>query len=223
MRNSVYELISMGFRYWFVFLVILALWRAVLIMRRDRREYKRTLRQLPDAGLVGELVDLESGRGHPLAREGIIGSGRSCDIRLEGLRRREFEFFFRPGHGLRLIPVHRNAGATLDGEEMNMSPCYALHGTVLAAKGTTCRFRLFSGLNLPARAASSALPHRFEEEEQGGEFLTSPELTPPDMEMTWQYAAFPPQADQAEEETQLPYPVSRRQRRAARRKHHDEA
>ena len=211
----------MGFRYWFVFLVILALWRAVLIMRRDRREYKRTLRQLPDAGLVGELVDLESGRGHPLAREGIIGSGRSCDIRLEGLRRREFEFFFRPGHGLRLIPVHRNTGATLDGEEINMSPHYALHGTVLAAKGITCRFRLFSGLNLPARAASLSKTNRFEEE-QGGDFMPPPAVTPPDMEMTWQYAAFPPQADLAEED-QPPYPVSRRQRRAARRKHHDEA
>lgn len=179
MEDTAYTLLSLGMRYWFLLLIVLTLTRAFFLMWQDRRDYHRTLRQLPDAGLIGEVVDLESGKSQPLPREGLIGSGRSCDIRLGGLQRREMEFVFRNGLGLKLIPLHRRHQSFLDGrlleksrifpflnrkdlwaqgdesphepEPLSEKDAYALHGTILEIKGRTLRFRLFAGLNLPQR------------------------------------------------------------------------
>ena len=93
----------MGMRYWFIALAALIFARRLAITRRVQGHTRRTLRGLPDAGLVGELVDIATGAAYPLPREGMIGSGRSCDIRISGFRRREIEFVFRPGEGMRLL------------------------------------------------------------------------------------------------------------------------
>jgi hypothetical protein len=148
---TVYELIAMGLRYWLVFLGVVIIWRAIRLMRKDQRIYWKTIRQLPDAGLVGELVALESGEAYPLPREGMIGSGRSSDIRIEGINRRALEFFFRAGYGLRLIPSHRRHSLRLDHEIIQPSGDYALHGSVLEIGGKAYRFRLFEGLDVPER------------------------------------------------------------------------
>lgn len=152
MGEAAYELLALGLRYWFLLLIALTLLRAAWLMRGDWREYRRLMRQLPDAGLIGELVDLRNGKAQPLPREGLIGSGRACDIRIAGLRRREMEFIFRPGLGVRLIPLHRRADALLDAEALSRADAYALHGTVLELRGNPLRFRLFAGLDLPERA-----------------------------------------------------------------------
>ena len=151
MGDTSYELLALGLRYWFVLLLFLTLLRAFWLMLENRREYNRTLRQLPDAGLIGEVVDLKTGKSQPLPREGLIGSGRGCDIRLSKLHRREMEFVFRPGLGLKLIPIHRKHKSILDGEPLNKADSFALHGTVLELRGYTLRFRLFAGLDLPYR------------------------------------------------------------------------
>lgn len=153
MGDSSYELLSMGLRYWFVLLLFLTLLRAVYLMLVERREYKKALRRLPDAGLVGEVVDLDTGKSQPLPREGLLGSGRFCDLKFKGLHRREMEFVFRSGLGLKLIPIHRGSQAILDGEPLNKADSFALHGTVLQLRGHTLRFRLFAGLDLPYREA----------------------------------------------------------------------
>lgn len=153
MGDTAYELLAMGLRYVFVLLIVLALLRAGWLMLGDRREYRRTLRQLPDAGLVGEVVNLESGAAQPLPREGLMGAGRSCDIRFSRLHRRELEFMFRPGLGVKLIPLHGKHQAMLDGEPLNKADAFALHGTVLEIRGVSLRFRLFAGLDVPQRAA----------------------------------------------------------------------
>lgn len=151
MGDTSYELLALGLRYWFVLLLFLTLLRAFWLMLGDRREYIKALRRLPDAGLVGDVVELSTGKSQPLPREGLIGSGRGCDIRLPRLHRREMEFVFRPGLGLKLIPIHRNHHSILDGEPLNKADSYALHGTVLEVRGHTLRFRLFAGLDLPYR------------------------------------------------------------------------
>lgn len=151
MGDTSYELLALGLRYWFALLLFLTLARAFWLMWNERREYNRALRRLPDAGMIGEVVELTTGKSQPLPREGLIGSGRGCDIRLPRLRRREMEFVFRPGLGLKLIPIHRNHQSILDGEALNKADSYALHGTVLELRGYTLRFRLFAGLDLPYR------------------------------------------------------------------------
>lgn len=166
MQGDVYELISLGFRYIFVALILLTIWRAFRLMNRERQAYKKTLRQLPDAGLVGELVALETGQAYPLAREGMIGSGHSCDIRLPQVRRRELEFYFQPGHGVRLIPIHHKERPSLDEEFIGRQPAFALHGTVMHLKGKPYRFRLFAGLEVPERMVPVAENQRILVEEE---------------------------------------------------------
>ena len=220
MQDAVYELVSMGLRYLFVLLLLLMLLRTFGLMRRDGRAWRRTLRQLPDAGLVGELVDLATGRGYPLSREGMIGSGRSCDIRLPGLRRRELEFLFRPGKGLRLMPAHRKIDASLNGERLSSVNEIALHGTVLEIRDVAYRFRLFAGLGLPVRQASQQpLAPSLAKEEMGIEYAAQPlpPSAPPqdEMGMTWQFA--PPPATEAQPPETLSEPPAARRRRRGRR------
>ena len=203
MGETAYELLALGLRYVFVLLGGLLLLRVLMTMLSDSRAYRQMLKQLPDAGLVGEVVELASGRSQPLPREGLIGSGRNCDIRVFGLHRREIEFAFRPGLGLKLIPVRRKHHALLDEEPLIKADAYALHGTILDIRGTRLRFRLFAGLDLPQRQAvyrGEGMGGQFAYEE-GGLPLSDPGMElppalPPDpmLDMTWQYAPPPPEA-----------------------------
>lgn len=200
MAETAYELLALGLRYLFAVLIALTLLRAAWLMHGDHREYKRMLRHLPDAGLIGEVVELQGLQSQPLPREGLIGSGRNCDIRLPGIRRRELEFMFRPGLGVRLIPLHARQGALLDEEPLNKNAAYALHGTVLELRGKQLRFRLFAGLDLPDRAAiglTEGMTDSFIPANEDPGLHAYPDPLPPAappqsaMEMTWQYAPLP--------------------------------
>lgn len=203
LTNTAYELLALGMRYVFLLLLLLLLLRAAFLMRKEQRSYRRTLRQLPDAGLVGEVVDLDTGKGYPLPREGMLGSGRSCDVRLLGLRRREVEFVFRQGLGLRLIPIHQKHHGLLDGEALGRKPAYALHGTVLEIRGLRLRFRLFAGLDMPKREVTvsyqNAALSGVHQAAEDMPLLDIPTILPPaappaqanDWAMTWQHAPLP--------------------------------
>ena len=118
MPSETYELISLGMRYWFVLLGAVIILRAARWTLHDHRAYTRTMRALPDAGLIGEIVNLETGESHPLPREGVIGSSKACDVRFVGLRKRDLEYFFRDGHGVAIVPSHRRHQVLLDGESV---------------------------------------------------------------------------------------------------------
>lgn len=203
MEDTAYELLALGLRYVFVLLIVLALLRAGWLMWGDRREYRRMLRQLPDAGLVGEVVNLETGAAQSLPREGLLGSGRNCDVRVNRIHRREMEFMFRPGLGVKLIPVHGKHQAVLDGEPLNKADSFALHGTVLEIRGVSLRFRLFAGLDVPQRVVMSH--QTFEQpyvddpwdeaghDEPGIDQATEvPGAVPPEMDLNLTWAYMPP-------------------------------
>ena len=85
MGSDVYEVISLAARSWFTFLGVLIVWRSFRWLRKDRKAKHRRLKQLPDAGMVGELVvldgsnELPPGTALPLPREGTLGCLRTCD------------------------------------------------------------------------------------------------------------------------------------------------
>ncbi|NLX82586.1 MAG: hypothetical protein GXZ04_02025 [Clostridiales bacterium] len=221
MGETTYELLSLGLRYWFILLIVLTLLRAYLLMRADRKVYRQTLRQLPDAGLIGEVVNLATGEGQPLPREGMIGGSRSCDVRISGLHRREIEFVFRPGFGVKLLPIHHKHRVLIDSEPLMKGVDYALHGTVLDIRGTQLRFRLFAGLDLPARQVPhSAVPQPVQngfDVQEPLPITSFPEPTPPvpvsdDLEMTWKFAPLPPETFEPESGP----PIQQRRRRSTR-------
>lgn len=148
MSSDLFELLSQGFRYWFVLLGLIIVWRAVKWTMQDHRSYQRILKTLPDAGLIGEIVNLGTGESHPLPREGVIGSGKACDVRLKGIRSRELEYIFVEGRGILITPAHRQHELILNGEEVR-GKSFASHGYRLNLPGYSLRFRLFSGLNIP--------------------------------------------------------------------------
>ncbi len=148
MSGEQYQLLAMAARFLFLGLAALAVARAAMDLLQQHRQRKKTMRQLPDAGMVGELRDVESDRSYQLPREGVLGSGRGCDIRLKGLRRRHVTFAYVPGHGIQIRPCHRRCAAWLDGVPLRR-PSYALHGMLLRAGGYTLAVRLFAGLDVP--------------------------------------------------------------------------
>ena len=155
MPSEVFELISKGFRYWFVLLGFIIVWRTLKWALQDHRAYRRILKALPDAGLIGEIVNLSTGESQPLPREGVIGSGKSCDIRFSGIRSREMEYAFIEGRGVEIIPAHRQHEISLNGEDAG-AKAFASHGSRLNLPGYSLRFRLFSGLNVPDIAQEAA-------------------------------------------------------------------
>lgn len=156
MASEGYELLALLMRYVFVALGALIVWCAFRWMRKDARNYKRQMRRLPDAGLIGEVVNLNTGERLPLPREGIMGSSISCDVRVRGngVGRKHVLFSFAEGKGLRLTPCGRKRFVM---EDVEMSgTAYALHGTQIDLGDVALRVRLFAGLNVPHLAAFEA-------------------------------------------------------------------
>lgn len=149
MASEAYEILAMFMRYIFVLIGALILFRAFRWMRRDARNYRREMKRLPDAGFVGEMVDMRSGKSQPLPREGLLGSSSACDIRVKGagVHRRHALFSFVDGKGLLVTPVMRHR-ITMENVELT-GPAYALHGTQLKIGECLLRVRLFAGLNVP--------------------------------------------------------------------------
>lgn len=142
------QLLTLAARALFLLLAVLVALRAFFSLLGQHRARKRLMKQLPDAGMVGEMRDIESDKSYPLPREGVLGSGRGCDIRLKGLRRRHVTFAYVPGKGILLTPCHRRVAAWLEGADLRR-PAYALHGMLLRVGGYTLCIRLFAGLNVP--------------------------------------------------------------------------
>lgn len=158
MPENVYEIISLGARYWFAFLGLLIVWRAFWWLRKDRRAKHRRLKQLPDAGMIGEMVvlrgsdQLPEGTALPVPRAGVLGYLRSCDIvvSVDGVSPRHADFVFQPGKGLLLFPL-RGASCVADEVELPHRSAvkkYPLvHGSILQVGEAVLRLRLFAGLD----------------------------------------------------------------------------
>ena len=151
MPDNLYQLLALAARAFFILLAGLVALRASLGLLGQHRARKKLLRQLPDAGMVGEMRDIESDKSYPLPREGVLGGGRGCDIRLKGLRRRQVTFAYVPGKGILLAPCHRRSATWLDGIPLSRR-AYALHGALLRVNGYTLCIRLFAGLDVPQLA-----------------------------------------------------------------------
>lgn len=129
-------------------------WRSFRWYRRDRRQAKKRLKLLPDAGFVGEMVVIEGGealkRGQalPLPREGTLGTLRTNDlcVPVEGVARRHLWFRFDEDEGLRVEPM-RGQTVSVDGEpfKSRREPLYMAHGSRLYVGKAQLRLRLFAG------------------------------------------------------------------------------
>lgn len=157
MTKEIYTVVAGAMRYVFVLLGILIVLRAFLMLRRDRRETRRLLRRLPDAGSIGEFEVLRGGEGLeegsvlPVPAEGTLGYYRSCDLTLpcKGVHKRHLDFILDDRAGLLILP-RSGCSVTVDGAEINarskpkLHPM--LHGSVMVVGEAVLRLRLFAGV-----------------------------------------------------------------------------
>lgn len=162
MPDAYYEVIAQGARYWFLLLMALIAWRSWRWYRRDKRQAKKRLRLLPDAGFVGEMVvtqgdeALERGTVLAVPREGTLGSLRTNDLTLpaNGVEKRHLWFRFDDERGLQVEPFGKNA-LSVDGEAFQRrgEPLYMAHGSRLYVGAYVLRLRLFAGFECVGQAA----------------------------------------------------------------------
>lgn len=141
-------------RYVFIVLCGLIVLIALRRLARDNHHYKKQMDALPDAGFVGEMIVLDTGKSAPLPREGLIGTARRCDVRVRHKKTKRFlaGFRFIDGKGLEITPRF-GVSALLNGEHFAKGDC-ALHGDILSLNGVEIKVRLFAGLNVPRRQRS---------------------------------------------------------------------
>lgn len=162
MPENVYEILSLGMRYWFVFLGLLIVWRSFRWLRKDRKARHRRLRQLPDAGMIGEMVvlqgsdELPEGTCIPVPRSGVLGFLRSCDIivPVSGVAKQHLDFVFQDGKGLLVFPLRGVTCCVNDVELDHRSKTkrHPLgHGSILQVGDAVLRLRLFAGLDAEYR------------------------------------------------------------------------
>ncbi len=161
MPQEIYELIAQGARYWFLFLMVLIVWRSFRWYRRDSRQAKKRRKLLPDAGFIGEMIVLRGGKGLergealPVPREGTIGFSRTNDlcIPLDGVEKRHLWFRFEDGEGL-LVEPYRKYPVQVDGRafESRRDPLHMAHGSYLVVGECEMRLRLFAGFEATGRA-----------------------------------------------------------------------
>ncbi|MBP3646092.1 MAG: FHA domain-containing protein [Clostridia bacterium] len=161
MPEEIYELIAQGARYWFLFLMVLIVWRSWRWYRKDRRQARKRMKLLPDAGFIGEMIviqgsdHLQRGTALPVPREGTLGYSRTNDlcIPVAGVEKRHLWFRFEDGKGLLTDPYGKNP-VIVDGEafESRRHPLYLAHGSRLYVGECELRLRLFAGFEATGHA-----------------------------------------------------------------------
>lgn len=164
MSDELYSVLALGMRYWFIALGLLIVIQTFLWLYRDHREKHRRLKNLPDAGMIGEFVvlagggTLEEGEVIPVPWEGMMGSSRMCDVVVPS---RDFApvhlyFSFVRNKGLQ-IEAARGRSCYVDGalqeyRGKNTADGKMVHGSILQVGDCVLRLRLFAGLDVERRA-----------------------------------------------------------------------
>ena len=158
MPSEIYEVVALGARYWFLFLMATIVWRSYRWFAKDRRQRKKRLKLLPDAGFVGEMVvqagneELIAGSALPVPREGTLGTNRGCDlyVPVQGVGKKHLWFEYDDNKGLKIKTFQRQQAA-LDGEALDRrTGGHMAHGSRLHVGDAVLRLRLFAGFEVSA-------------------------------------------------------------------------
>ncbi len=154
MPAEIYEIVALAARFWFLFLMALIVWRSYRWYAKERRQRKKRLRILPDAGFIGELVvtkgagDLAEGAVLSVPFEGTLGFVRSNDICVPApnVARRHLWFSYDAKAGLVLTALGHN-DFSVDERTIGQDPgglCMQ-HGSRLYIGEAELRLRMFAG------------------------------------------------------------------------------
>lgn len=194
MPAELYEIVALAARFWFLFLMVLIVWRSYRWYARERRQYKKRLRLLPDAGYIGELVVMQTtggvkqGKVFPVPFEGTLGYTGSNDLSIPapGISNRHIWFSYDKKKGLKLIPLGRNDFA-VDHLTIAQQPkgLYMAHGSRLYVGECELRLRMFAGYEVLTAHNPVSLPAMAGDERRYGQLLPDPQEPPRGM-AAWQ-------------------------------------
>lgn len=171
MPNQIYEVVSQGARYWFLFLMVLIAWRSYRWLARDRKQRKKRLKLLPDAGYVGELVvvqgnaELPEGLALPVSGEGTLGCLRGNDVYVpvKGVSKKHLWYEFDDEQGLR-VEAYGRRRIEVDGKSFTgrHAHTYLTHGARLVLGDAVLRLRMFAGFEYAGIKHAIALDEEHE-------------------------------------------------------------
>lgn len=154
--TDIYRFLALTMRYWFLALMVIIVIRCYRWYRLERRNLKKSMQLLPDAGYIGELVvitgndKLPAGTAISIPREGTLGVSRVNDIVVSdpNVSARHLWFRFDEERGLSVHPLSKNA-ANVDGKMITGSKQTAMmiHGSRLYVGSLELRLRLFAGFD----------------------------------------------------------------------------
>ncbi len=163
LSDELYSVLALGMRYWFLALGVPIVVQTFLWLYRDHREKHQRLRNLPDAGMIGEFVvlsggdDLEEGKVIPVPWEGMLGSSRHCDVVIPSgaFAPVHLYFSFEKRMGL-MIEAARGRECYVDGVLEKSGKKHPgermIHGSILQVGDIVLRLRLFAGLDVERKA-----------------------------------------------------------------------
>ena len=165
MPHEYYDVLAVTASYWFAFLGIVIVWRAMRWLRTDAALRKQVLRELPDAGYIGTLYVLAGAAEYlmpgdtlSLPAEGIMGSAAGCDVRIthDTVASRHALFSYQPD-GLHLRP-YRDHALMVDGMPL-AAPDEAIlhHGATLELGAVVLQLRMFAGITAATRTPDGDL------------------------------------------------------------------
>lgn len=166
--NSLYEIIALAARYWFVLLVVIMVLVAYAWMWQDRMADHHRRAELPDAGMIGYLQvlrgcqGLEEGTLVPIPREGILGCIRGCDVCIPAkeIRRIHADYEFVEGKGIFFIP-RKGCTLTVNGVTLahrsHVEAHPLRHHGIMTLGEISLQLLLFAGIEAPEEEHPQAL------------------------------------------------------------------
>lgn len=166
---EIYNAVSVGSRWLFVFIALLLLLFSFSWLHSLRKEHRSRFKNLPGAGTIGELIVISGSRElppdtwFPVPREGVLGSVRSCDLVIPcpGVRSQHLDFSWQDGTGL-LIRPRLGCEVLVDGIPVSRRGVWAdtplIHGSVLQVGSAVLRLQLFSALSHTNRVFAPQSP-----------------------------------------------------------------
>lgn len=163
MTEDLFRILSLSARYFFVFMLFFIVLRSYIWLKRDNASFKLYQKSVANAGVIGEAVvifggsTLQTGKRFNIYREGIIGSGKNCDLQLNSrfIHKRQAYYRLETGVGLYLELLH-NGDISINAFEIdkNVKNAYIINGSILKLADVAIQVFFYPGFSVPTLSPS---------------------------------------------------------------------
>ena len=120
MSEGWYEVVALAARYVFLALavgVVLLGWKSHRAALKASAQSRKEGAAIGEMRIIGDISGKLDGKTYPVPMEGVIGSARSCDIRVKSRHVRRRHVYFEQRQGCLLLSPIGSAGVSVQGKE----------------------------------------------------------------------------------------------------------